>query len=71
MGLGQLPVSWPVVTLVGLALLFRLLSAAPSARAAVGLGFLAAPLAILPTIQFGIGDDNRCQGLIARGRKAG
>ena len=23
------------------------------------------------TIPFGIGDDNRCQGLIARGRKAG
>lgn len=39
MGLGQPPVSWPVVTLVGLALLFRLLSAAPSARAAVGLGW--------------------------------
>lgn len=41
------------------------------AGAAVGLGFLAAPLAILPTIQFGIGDDNRCESLIARGRKAG
>ncbi len=39
--------------------------------AAVGLGLLAGPLAILPTIQFGIGDDNRCQGLVSRGRRGG
>lgn len=34
--------------------------------AAIGLGLLAAPLALLPTIQFGIGDDNRCEGLVRR-----
>ncbi|UFN51193.1 AsmA family protein [Roseomonas sp. OT10] len=33
---------------------------------ASGLGFLAAPLALLPTIQFGVGDDNRCEGLVRR-----
>jgi AsmA family protein len=35
--------------------------------AAVGLGLLAAPLALLPTIQFGVGDDNRCGALLSRG----
>lgn len=39
MGLGQPPVSWPLATLVALAALFRLLSAAPSVRAAFGLGW--------------------------------
>jgi AsmA family protein len=34
--------------------------------AAVGLGLLAAPLALLPTIQFGVGDDNRCGALLSR-----
>ncbi|HWL82785.1 MAG TPA: AsmA family protein [Roseomonas sp.] len=38
------------------------------AGAAVGLGIIALPLAILPTIQFGIGEDNRCEGLVRRGR---
>lgn len=33
---------------------------------AVALGFVALPLALLPTIQFGIGDDQRCAGLLAR-----
>ncbi len=33
---------------------------------AVALGVVALPLAILPTIQFGIGDDRRCAGLLAR-----
>ncbi len=32
---------------------------------AVALGFVALPLALLPTIQFGIGDDQRCAGLLA------
>ena len=31
--------------------------------AAVGLGFLAGPLALLPTIQFGVGEKNRCAAL--------
>jgi uncharacterized protein involved in outer membrane biogenesis len=31
--------------------------------AAVGLGFLAGPLALLPTIQFGVGEQNRCAAL--------
>ena len=34
--------------------------------AAVGLGLLAGPLALLPTIQFGVGDDNRCGALLSR-----
>jgi uncharacterized protein involved in outer membrane biogenesis len=34
--------------------------------AAVGLGFLLPPLALLPTIQLGVGDDNRCRRLLAR-----
>jgi len=38
------------------------------AGAAVGLGIIALPLAILPTIQFGIGEDNRCEGLVRRAR---
>jgi uncharacterized protein involved in outer membrane biogenesis len=34
-----------------------------------GLGFLFPPLAALPTIQFGSGDDNRCQRLLASARQ--
>ena len=33
---------------------------------AVALGFLAAPLAILPTIEFGVGDPHRCGELVAQ-----
>lgn len=36
--------------------------------AAVGLGIIALPLALLPTIQLGIGEDNRCEGLARRAR---
>ena len=36
--------------------------------AAVGLGIIALPLALLPTIQLGIGEDNRCEGLVRRAR---
>jgi AsmA family protein len=35
---------------------------------AVGLGMLFAPAAILPTIQFGVGDDHRCEALARRGK---
>ncbi|ONG52745.1 membrane assembly protein AsmA [Pseudoroseomonas deserti] len=38
------------------------------AGAAVGLGIIALPLAILPTVRFGIGEDNRCEGLVRRAR---
>lgn len=38
------------------------------AGAAVGLGIVALPLAILPTIRFGIGEDDRCEGLVRRAR---
>jgi hypothetical protein len=34
---------------------------------AAALGFVALPLAILPTIEFGIGDDPRCNALLQRG----
>ncbi len=34
--------------------------------AAIGLGLVFPPLALLPTIQFGAGDDNRCEGLTRR-----
>ena len=34
--------------------------------AAIGLGIIALPLALLPTIQFGVGEDNACQGLAKR-----
>jgi uncharacterized protein involved in outer membrane biogenesis len=34
--------------------------------AAVGLGFLLPPLALLPTIQLGVGDENRCGRLLSR-----
>ncbi|WP_424810914.1 AsmA family protein [Roseococcus sp. YIM B11640] len=37
---------------------------------AAALGFVAVPLAILPTIQFGIGDDPRCRNLVGRARGA-
>ena len=36
--------------------------------AAVGLGLLFPPAAILPTIQFGVGDDHRCEALARRGK---
>lgn len=36
--------------------------------AAVGLGIIALPLALLPTIQLGIGEDKRCEGLARRAR---
>jgi uncharacterized protein involved in outer membrane biogenesis len=36
--------------------------------AAVGLGIVFPPAAILPTIQFGVGDDHRCQALVRRGK---
>ena len=36
--------------------------------AAVGLGVLFPPAAVLPTIQFGVGDDHRCEALIHRGK---
>ena len=36
--------------------------------AAAGLGLLFPPAAILPTIQFGVGDDHRCEALTRRGR---
>ena len=35
---------------------------------AVGLGVLFAPAAVLPTIQFGVGDDHRCEALAHRGK---
>ena len=36
--------------------------------AAAGLGLLFPPAAILPTIQFGVGDDHRCEALMRRGK---
>ncbi|MFC3123636.1 AsmA family protein [Pseudoroseomonas globiformis] len=36
--------------------------------AAIGLGIIALPLAILPTIQLGVGEDNRCEELVRRAR---
>jgi AsmA family protein len=36
--------------------------------AALGLGLLFPPAAILPTIQFGVGDDHRCDALAHRGK---
>lgn len=38
------------------------------AGAAIGLGIIALPLAILPTVRFGIGEDDRCEGLVRRAR---
>jgi uncharacterized protein involved in outer membrane biogenesis len=37
--------------------------------AAVGLGFIFPPLAALPTIQFGTGDDHRCDQILARAKQ--
>jgi AsmA family protein len=37
--------------------------------AAIGLGFLFPPLAMLPTIQFGTGEDHRCDRLLARAKQ--
>ncbi len=39
--------------------------------AAAGLGIAFPPLAILPTIQFGIGDDGRCNNLLTRAKRQG
>jgi hypothetical protein len=36
--------------------------------AAIGLGVLFPPAAILPTIQFGVGEDHRCEALTRRGK---
>jgi uncharacterized protein involved in outer membrane biogenesis len=36
---------------------------------AVGLGFIFPPLAALPTIQFGTGDDHRCDQILARAKQ--
>jgi uncharacterized protein involved in outer membrane biogenesis len=36
--------------------------------AAAGLGVVFPPAAILPTIQFGVGDDHRCEALARRGK---
>jgi hypothetical protein len=33
--------------------------------AAIGLGVLFPPLAVLPTIQFGVGDSHRCEHVLA------
>ncbi len=38
------------------------------AGAAVGLGILFPPAALLPTIQFGVGEENRCSALVRRSR---
>jgi uncharacterized protein involved in outer membrane biogenesis len=37
--------------------------------AAIGLGFLFPPLAVLPTIQFGTGEDHRCDATLARAKQ--
>jgi hypothetical protein len=37
--------------------------------AAIGLGFIFPPLAALPTIQFGTGEDHRCDQILARARQ--
>ena len=37
--------------------------------AAVGLGLLALPLAVLPTIQLGVGEQNQCEGVVAAARR--
>ena len=39
--------------------------------AAVGLGLLALPLAVLPTIQLGVGEQNQCEGVVASARRGG
>jgi len=36
---------------------------------AAGLGVLLAPLAALPTIQFGTGDDQRCERLLVQAKQ--
>jgi uncharacterized protein involved in outer membrane biogenesis len=38
---------------------------------AAGLGLLALPLAVLPTIQLGVGEQNQCQGVVAAARRGG
>ncbi len=43
-----------------------LLTLGARGAAAAGLGVLFPPLALLPTIQLGVGDDNRCAGLVGR-----
>ena len=39
-----------------------------AAGAAVGLGVLFAPLALLPTIQLGVGENSQCERLTEAGR---
>jgi hypothetical protein len=41
-------------------------TAAPDPAAPAGRGGLAGALAALPTMQFGVGDDPRCEGLVGR-----
>jgi uncharacterized protein involved in outer membrane biogenesis len=38
---------------------------------AAGLGLLALPLAVLPTIQLGVGEQNQCEGVVAAARRGG
>ncbi|WP_149540140.1 AsmA family protein [Siccirubricoccus phaeus] len=44
---------------------------AARAGAAAGLGVLFPPLALLPTIQLGVGENNRCEALTEAGRRRG
>jgi uncharacterized protein involved in outer membrane biogenesis len=39
--------------------------------AAIGLGILFPPLALLPTIQLGVGEDRQCEGLVAASQRRG
>ena len=50
---------------------FKEPSAAPDPAAPAGRGGLAGALAALPTVRLGIGDDPRCEGLLARIRRGG
>ena len=43
--------------------------AAARAGAAVGLGLLFPPLALLPTIQLGVGENSQCEALQAAGER--
>jgi hypothetical protein len=47
----------------------ELAEAAARAGAAVGLGLLFPPLALLPTIQLGVGENSRCEALQAAGER--
>jgi uncharacterized protein involved in outer membrane biogenesis len=50
----------------GLGVMPNIATLAARSGAAVGLGILFPPAAILPTIQFGVGDDHRCEALTRR-----